>query len=255
MSHPLLLIRRVEKLKPGDRGYLQRYTVEPITSHVMQKLRSRLMEAEPEEQLRVYERFESVSASRRLASVVFESMAQVKLHKEVALTLVPMVRQPPASKGGLAHWTSQFIDESVSMPIEDSGPVRAIVANGSLSINFKPNNTIQYPRPAPSVIGSGNYYVPESPNQEGFDSFIVDSGVLYIFRFTTMNWNEIKGELMDFFTQEMLQTLLQGKEWRFVFVVPPGAKVECPESSDDRMKTFWKKVKVFSAVFDPKKQG
>jgi hypothetical protein len=75
VSHPLFLIRRVE-LKPGDsdEGYLQSYTVESITSHVMEKLKLKLMKLSQEERLRVYETFESVQESRPLAGLVFEAI-------------------------------------------------------------------------------------------------------------------------------------------------------------------------------------
>ena len=48
------------------------------------------MEEEWKEQLRVYESFASLKQLRRLASVVFESMVQLQLQKEVVLNLVPM---------------------------------------------------------------------------------------------------------------------------------------------------------------------
>jgi hypothetical protein len=62
------------ELKPEDEGYLQSYTVEPITSHVMEKLKLKLMKLKQEERLRVYETFESVQESRRLAGLVFEAI-------------------------------------------------------------------------------------------------------------------------------------------------------------------------------------
>ncbi len=250
----------MKNLQPVDEGYLVRYTVEPITSYVKHELKFKLMEAEHESRLHIYKLFETVPESRRVAGIAFEGMAQLRFQKEVTATLVPMVKHLPTGKRRLAVWRSQFVDESVPMSTEDSssaGAIAAIAAKESLSIRFKPDETIQYQKPKLGPVRSGIFYVPQAraSNREAFDSFIVDNGVLYIFQFTIADWHTIKGGLMDFYSQQSLQTILQGKEWCFVFVIPPGGVIECPESSDDddRLKEFWNKVKLFSAEFDPKK--
>jgi len=216
------------------------------------------MVAEHEVRLHLYKLFETVPESRRVAGIAFESMAQLRFQKEVTVTLVPMVRHLPTGKRRLARWKSQFVDESVPMSTEDSGSagaMAAIAAREMLSIRFKPGETIQYQKPKLGPVRSGVFYVPRASNQEAFDSFIVDNGVLYIFQITIADWHTIKGGLMDFYSQQSLQTILQGKEWCFIFVIPPGGVIECPESSDDRLKEFWNKVKLFSVEFAPKKEG
>jgi len=249
VPHTLFLIRRV-KLNPWDERYLQRFIVEPITSHVRQELKLKLMKAKQEERLRVYEAFEPVPQSRPLAILAFESIVQPQLQKEVALTLVPMVRQPPTTKWRSAQRKSQFVQDLVPMSTEDLSSVGAIAANG-FPIDFKPHNTIQFPSPTPSEVSSGIYYVPESPDQVGFDSFIVEKGVLYIFQFTVVASHPIKGGLMDFFS---FHKILEDKEWYFIFVIPPGGEVVCSESGDERLKEVWKDVKFFTAEVDPKKK-
>jgi hypothetical protein len=122
----LFLIRRVE-LNPWDTGYLQRYTVELITSHVRQVLEFRLIRAMQYERSRVYKLFETVQGSKQLANVAFESMVQLQFQRDIALTLVPMVKHPPTS-GAIPRWRSQLVDESVPMSTEDSGSVGAIAA-------------------------------------------------------------------------------------------------------------------------------
>jgi hypothetical protein len=122
---------------------------------------------------------------------------------------------------------------------------------GVIPINFRPSDIIQYEWPVPNVIDTSVYYIPESSNesnQVAFDSFIVDDRVLYIFQFTIAPSPGIKAGIMDFLSQRLLQTTFQGKELRFVFIIPPGYKVECPEASDDRLEEFWNKVKLYSAV-------
>ena len=112
-----------------------------------------------------------------------------------------------------------------------------------------------YQWPGPNVVGPSIYYVPESSNQVALDSFIVVDRVLYIFQFTITTSHPIKAGIMDFFSQQSLQATLQGKEWYFIFIIPPGNMVKCPAASDDRIEEFWKKVKLYSAVVDPKKEG
>jgi len=243
--HTVFLLRRVE-LNPGDKGYLQRYTVEPITSHAMQELKFKLMKAKQEERLRVYETFEPVPQSRRLAGLAFESIVQFQLQKKVVLTLVPMVRELPTTKRRSAQWKSQFVQD---LSTEDSGSV--------LSIGFKPHGIIQFPKPRPDrdQLGSDIYYVPESPNEVAFDSFIMNNGVLYIFQFTIMDSHPIKGDLMDFFLHQSLREILREKDWYFIFVIPPGGELVCPEPSDVRLEGFWKDVKLFTAEVDPMSQG
>lgn len=56
---------------------------------------------------------------------------------------------------------------------------------------------------------------------------------------------------MDFFLQQSFQTILQRTVWYFIFIIPRGANIDCPESSIDRSKEFWNKAKLFSAELDP----
>ena len=251
LSHTLFLIRRVE-LNPWDERYLQRYIVEPITSHVRQELKLKLMKAQQEERLHVYKAFEPIPQLRRLASLAFESIVQFQLQKEVELTLVPMVRQPPTTKRRSAQWKSQSVQDLVPMSTEDSSSVGVIAANG-LPIDLKPHNTIQFPSPRPSEVSSGVYYVPESPNQVGFDSFIVENGVLYIFQSTIAASHPIKEGLMDFFSHKSLHKILEDKEWYFIFVIPQGGELMCSESGDEKLKEIRKHVEFFTVEVDPAK--
>jgi hypothetical protein len=220
----LFLIRRVE-LNPRDTGYLQRYTVEPITSHIRRLLESRLIRAMQDERSRVNELFETVQGSKQIANVAFKSMVQLKLQGDVALTLVPMVKHPSTS-GAKPHWRSQFVDKSEPMSTEDSGSVGAIAANRPLSIRFKPNETIEY---RPSELGSVQtdaFYLPGS-HQPAVDSFIVHHGVLYMFQITIAR-HGFDGGVTGFVFQESLQKILQGTEWYFIFVIPPGGGDQLP---------------------------
>ena len=242
VSPSIFLVRR-EELPPSHERYLQRYTIEPITAQISQKFKYKLIEATQEQRLDIYETFEPVRQGRRLARLAFEMIGHRRFQKEVELTLIPMAKDPNPRRG-LTVWQSQFLGES-----EPMGSV------GAIPISFKPQDITQYQWPGPNVVGSSIYYVPESSNQVAFDSFVVDDRVLYIFQFTIATSHQIRAGIMDFLSQQSLRTTLQGEEWRFIFIIPPGHMVECPEASDNRLEEFWKKVELYSAVIDPKKEG
>lgn len=129
------------------------------------------------------------------------------------------------------------------------------VVNERLSISFKPYGTIQFTkRRTLRMLRPGVFYVPKSSDQEAFDSFTVADRVLYIFQFTIADRHSIKGGLVDFFSRKSFQPILRGMEWRFIFVIPQGNDIVCPESTDARMKEFWEGVELFSAEIDPAKQ-
>jgi hypothetical protein len=123
---------------------------------------------------------------------------------------------------------------------------------GTSPIAFHATDTAQYKWPRPSVIEPSVYYIPESANQMAFDSFIMDDGALYFFQFAIASMHPMREGIMEFLSPQSLQTTFQGKVIRFIFIIPPGNKVECPEASGDRMDEFWKEVDLFSAEFDPK---
>ena len=65
--------------------------------------------------------------------------------------------------------------------------------------------------------------MPESETQVRLDSFIVVNGVLYIFQFT-IALNHAFNPLLD----------LPMQDWGFVFVIPPGSILTCPQLRPDR---------------------
>ena len=69
VSYSCFLIQRQgdNNIKPDELGYLQHHIVEPITSHIKQELKFKLMEAEHEAWLQVYKSFETVPELRQVA--------------------------------------------------------------------------------------------------------------------------------------------------------------------------------------------
>ena len=208
------------------------------------------MEAKWEDRLRVYETLEPVQGSRRLAGLVFETIGHCRFQQKVALTLVPMLRKEPTGKKRSAQWESQFVQDLVPQSTEGEGSISEMAKKELPSIEIQPRKTIRYPKPRPQVVNPSTYYVPASSDQVGFDSFIVADGALYMFQFTIADDHPIKACLMDFFPESHYEE----NDWYFIFVVPPGGKLTCSESSDEKMRRFWNKVKVFTAEIDPKEQ-
>ena len=232
VSHAIFLIRR-EEVSPQHPEYLQLYTIEPITPHTLQTFAYLLKEAEQEQRLDIYESFAQVPYMRPLAGLAYEMIGHRRFQSEVKLTLIPMaVEQNPRRKNTV--WQSQI--------------PHAHELVGTIAFNFTPRT--QWP--GPDVVNPFTYYMPESSNQVAFDSFVVVDRVLYMFKFMIAPKHAIRAGIMDFLSQQSLRTTWE--ELRFVFIIPPECKVECAQASDNKLEGFWNNVKLYSAVFNPKKE-
>ena len=206
------------------------------------------------EQLLAYESFEGMEYSKPIAGVLFGAMGQCQLQEEVSLDLIPMVKQRTGKKA--AQWTSQPGNGSTAPDSMDqcSGSVGADAANAIIPVKFKPEGVVQYAGSKLETFQPGVFYVPESSDQVAFDSFILADGVLLIFQFTSASSYQIKEGIMNIFSQPTLASMFQGTESRFVFVIPLGETVVCPESDGATLEGFGERVSLFSAEFDPKKR-
>jgi len=228
---------------------LRKYIIEPITPSIRQLLRIQLMKEEWKLQLQAYQRLSMAVQTRQMAGQVFASMAQLQLQKDVALDLVPMKLQPASGRMN-AKWTSQpnnRVVPSSTAPDSDAGDT----ADTPTSIKFTPKDKVVYDGPTQVNIHCNVFYVPKSWKQVAFDSFILADQVLYIFQFTSASSHEIEEGIMDFFSQPPLHETLEGVPWRLVFVIRPGATIECRELNVDKLKEFGKRVTLFTAEFDP----
>ena len=190
---------------------------------------------------------------RILASLIFESLAQLQLQQEVSLNLVPMAEVPAPPRGN-TEWESQPRSSSptpqnlVDSAGQGSSSVGIDAANTPLPIRFKPTDTVEYDESKLSGIRANVFYTPTSSNQEAFDLFILVDQVLYIFQFSISASQDIKeGGVMKFFSQPMLKERLQGAEWRFVLVVPPRPTIVYSESNVAMLKGFGDRARLFIA--------
>jgi len=230
--HSIFIIRRV------DDDTLMNFVVEPITHSIRQQLKKPFIQAVQKGQPLAYPYFESEKCiSPFFAGLVFEAMAPLRFRGEIALSLVPMVKQPQTRKRKIALWVSQSGNRLKPSPIP---------------ITLKPNTVVEYEWSTLSEFHTGIFYVPKPSDQVISDYFMLTDKVLYIFRSTTAHSSEIKGRLVDFISQPMLDSTLQRLEWHLVFVTPPGNTIACPESSADGLGRFWNKVKLFSVELNHK---
>jgi hypothetical protein len=117
-------------------------------------------------------------------------------------------------------------------------------------IKFSSTKTVEYQASELKVIQSDIFYVPNPTNQVAIDSFIVSNGCLYMFQFTIASTHSINAGIVPFFSRFSLPPKTM---WRFVFVVPPGSKLSCPQPRDLELKELLTEMKLFSAELDPSK--
>ncbi|KAI9434189.1 hypothetical protein H4582DRAFT_1856074 [Lactarius indigo] len=235
-SHTLVLVRRLQR----DR--FTRRRLEPITHMVKLELRNQLQKETRAMRIILYKSLANVEGTKRIAGVVYESLAQELLEKKIALKLVPMVQRGSSGSGRgkrLPRWDSNHGDD----------------ANPSLVrlIDITPAETFPYPVSGlDHPIKDKVYYAPEAQNQVAFDSFIMAEEKLYIFQFTIGSDHPIKKGIVPFFSKKVLGALPPRADWHFVFVVPPDiSKISCSQpQDDDDLKELLTEMNLFSAVLD-----
>ena len=243
--HTLFLMRRVSKkdliranedVSDGNNfshGYL-----EPITHVVKMELRNQFRKESRAAQIQLYRRLVNVEGTRRIAGLVFESLAQSMLEKKITLMLVPIVKRESGGSGQgkkLPRWHSNHGDGA------EPSSVRLI--------DISPAGTFVYPGSSLDQIEDMVYHVPEAQNQVAFDSFILAGQKLYIFQFSIASDHPIKKGIIHFFRQGSLP---RRADWHFVFVVPPGlrSEISCPQPRDSDLKGLLDEMNIFYAVLD-----
>ena len=250
LSHSIILLKREEV------DNLHGFTVEPVSHFVKQLRKRKLMKVEKKERLLSDLLSTRVKSRRILASLIFESLAQLQFQQDVSLNLVPIEKVPGLPRGH-TEWESQPRSSSptpqnlVDSAGQGSSSVGVDAANTPLPIWFRPTDTVDYDECKLCGIRADVFYVPAPSNQEAFDSFILVDEALYIFQFSISASQEIKGgSVMKFFSQPMLKERLQGAEWRFVLVVPPRSTIVYSESNVAMLEGFGDKARLFIAEID-----
>ncbi|KAH8996620.1 hypothetical protein EDB92DRAFT_1793737 [Lactarius akahatsu] len=240
-SYTLILVTRLPR--DGDDDDKFAYSrVEPITHMIKLKIRNQLRTETRAARIRLYKTFTNVEGTRRIAGVVYESLAQEILEKKIALKLVPMIKMELSEFGrklNIPRWHSNH----------GVGANRSLV----LPIDITPTETFVYPVSGlDHPIKDKVYYAPESQNQVAFDSFIMAEGKLYIFQFTIGSEHSIKKGIVPLFSTKVQGALPPRADWHFVLVVPPSvSKIYCsPELQDNDLKELLDEMNLFSMVLD-----
>ncbi|KAH8992842.1 hypothetical protein EDB86DRAFT_2830389 [Lactarius hatsudake] len=209
-------------------------------SHILikLKLRTQLRNETRAARIALYKKLANVEGTRRIAGVVYESLAEEMLEERIALKLVPMVEQDSGRGKKFPRWHSNHGD----------GANRSLV----LPIDISPAETFVYPVSGlDHPIKDRVYYIPETQNQVAFDSFIMAEGMFYIFQFATGSDQSINKGIVPFFSKMVPGALPPRADWHFVFIVPPRARSEiyCSQPRGDDLK-LPDEMNLFSAVLD-----
>ncbi|KAH9166711.1 hypothetical protein EDB89DRAFT_1910472 [Lactarius sanguifluus] len=212
-SHTLVLVTRLLVDGDGD-GKFSHSRLEPVTRMIKLKLQNKLRK----------ETLANVEGTRRIAGIVYESLAQDMLEEKIALKLVPMVKRELGKSGRrlkFPRWLSDHgggANLSLVRPI-DIMPVKMFVYTAS-GLDHPIENMV--------------YYALEAQNQVAFDSFIMAEGKLYIFQFTIGSDHSMKEEIV-----------------RFFFKKGPGSAAKGGLAfCDDDFKELLNEMNLFSVVLD-----
>jgi hypothetical protein len=109
--------------------------------------------------------------------------------------------------------------------------LRASALASEASLNMYPSRVVDYDSNEITRrlhIEANVYYIPIKTNQAGIDSFILHDKTLYLLQMTVSDTRGISDELWPFLVS--LKGLPPKRNWRFIFVRPPGKILACPVS-------------------------
>jgi hypothetical protein len=189
VTHTILLLKR-----RGNDLSRALVVVELITLDVEMALRNQLRKETQAERLALYRSLANLEAARRLAGVVYESLAQEKLQQQnpIELHIFPMIKKRPEGSGKgekLPRWYSNHGDGADPSSVQ------------SINIRRTDNDVFSS---MPKLIKDNIYYAPQSPNEVAFHSFIMDNERLFIFQFTIASYDEIENGILASFSQDSL---------------------------------------------------
>ncbi|KAH9043153.1 hypothetical protein EDB85DRAFT_1885551 [Lactarius pseudohatsudake] len=243
VSETIFLLKRVPKkelrqanLDDSDDMDLVYSSLEPLSLGIKVVLQNLLWYEPRSEQLRLYKHLADLEGTRYITGLVFRALGHSKLQSTTRLELVPMVKRgsgPSGGSGKLPRWHSDH----------GSGANPSSVRQ----IDFAAVDLDLYSS-RPCQIKDGVYYSPIARNQEAFDSFLMADQKLYIFQFTIGSDHLIKKGILSLFS---LESLPPRANWHFVFVVPPGLEISCPQPRDSDLKELLDEMKLFSMVLNP----
>jgi hypothetical protein len=246
VSHKVCLIRRFYST-PLE--FSDDVKISPITPYVGSRIAFQLKNAERHELIRLYKKFIRLPSTRKMSGDIFEAYCQQLFCEHISITFVPMVRiggSKASKKKNQPQWHTINI-QLTPQPLEKK---RRTALRKKTPLVIRPNTFVEYTSPKLSkklTIKPDVYYSPASPNQVGFDSFIVHNYILYLFQFRVKPKHDIK----DFFHFFSGCTGLPSRQhWRFIFVRPSDIRstLTCPFPSTAALR----KLPLYLAEVDMK---
>ena len=217
ISHKICLIRR---LNPAHLG--RKVEVLPITAIIGSRIASQLTNAERSEQIRLYKLLTALPEGKRMSGNVFEAYCQQRFRERISIEFAPLVRledsNAPKNKSRYLHqwYTSNTMLTPPSLEVS-----RKVALKKRTSLDIRPSSSFEFissKRTGRKLkIISDVYYTPAAPNRDGFGSFIIHGGNLYLFQITNAITHGIK-DFLGFFAQ--CTGCPARKNWRFIFVIP-----------------------------------
>jgi hypothetical protein len=156
-----------------------------------------------------------------MCGTLFEAIGLCIVPEGLNITLLPMVRLPqnPNAKSHPRWYTSHS-----SLTNETLEALRQQALRRSEAIQFPPATTQEFKADEILSLREGVFFVPVSENH---DSFLFLHGILYILQFTVGQNHDIKPGFVEFL--QKCQNVPPLEEWKFVFLIPPGTLLKCPE--------------------------
>jgi hypothetical protein len=221
--HTIFIVRRCE-IDNLATGYL-----EPISANVKMQLMTTINKLQQIEQIELYHTFASLNSTKAVAGLVYESLCQTRLQEGITLSLKPAIKRKERK---LVHWKSQGeVPASNSMDV-DSPEV----------VSFPPNIGIVYEELR--SVEPNRLHVPKARNQVALDSFFILGEFMYIFQSTVANSHDI-GKGLEESLSKVVNILPPKTKWRFVFITPPGCKVDVKATPE--VEKFLEGVTLYSA--------
>lgn len=228
-SEMIFLIRRDEV------DDLEVAHIEPISKDIEMQLVATINALQEFKRIGLYAALSSVTATRKVAGLVYESLGHTRLQEGITLFMKPMIKLPLTRELKL-HWFHHWIPQG-----EDS----MYMDNARISVTFPANTPIVYEGKLTS-LERNRLYVPKKSNQVAFDSFYQHNKMLYFFQFTMAASHDIRSGMEDSLSEAGLLDIFPPKaNWRFVFITPPDCSVTAKGNSV--VNEFLKGVTLYSA--------
>jgi len=200
------------------------HLVAPVTELIKSRLARQLRTISRNQQIELYDLFSKSPETKGMCGTLFEAIGLCVVPEGLDITLVPMVRLP---RGSNTNWYASH----TSLPDETLEAQRERALGRSQVIQIPPTTTQEFNTIDILTLHEGIFYVPVSETQEPLDAFLFLNDILYILQFSIGQKLSIKPGFVEFL--QKCQHVPPLEEWKFVFLIPPGTRLVCPEPKSE----------------------